>query len=309
MADQQTTTTTTETPKPKFGEAALAAAKAAKEAVSTPAQVAPVETPTVVKELTAKEIMARASGAPALATTSSDITIDDVRPSNDELSKLDPVTRKAVEEKLKHLEAGFNKKYQAVADLRKKMEADAANNDTWTPQRLQQYLQRPDFIQAAQALQQQAAPQQWTGSTEEWSALTDGEKGQFMEMNQRLHRQESQMNEILTMREDELLKQQYPDYDPQLVNKLKADLISGSYQATRADIWKVANFESAVERAYRLGKEDAAKDRNERSSAASITPNGGGMNVTPANEVPDDVRKGGIAAIGRWRLQQFRNKK
>jgi len=298
----------TETPKPKFGEKALAASKEAAIAIPVPSITAPIEPVAPAKEMTANDILKRSS-APTQAAPTGDITLDDVRPSNDDLSKLDPATRKIVEDKLKNLESGFNKKYQQVAELRKKIEQEGVQNDTWTPQRLQTYLNRPDFIQAAQALQQQAAPQQWTGSTEEWSALTDGEKGQFMEMNQRLHRQESQMNQILTAREDELLKQTYPDYDPQLVDKLKDDLISGRYQATRADVWKVANFESAVERAYRLGREDASKERSERSNAASIAPNGNGMNVTSADSVPDDVRKGGIAAIGRWRLSQFRNKK
>lgn len=289
--------------KVKFGEAALAASKVA-PVVPTPAPAA-LETATP-KDLSANDILKR-SGAPTPSTTN-DITLDDVRPSNDDLSKLDPATRKIVEDKLKNLESGFNKKYQAVADLRKKIEADGVQNDTWTPQRLQQYLNRPDFIQAAQALQQQSAPQQWNGSQEEWSALTDGEKSQFAAMSQQINRQGQQMEQILTAREDELLKQQYPDYNPQLVDKLKSDLISGSYQATRADIWKVANFESAVERAYRLGQEDAFKERTERGNAASIAPNGNGMNVTSADAIPDDVKKGGIAAIGRWRLSQFRKK-
>lgn len=115
------------------------------------------------------------------------------------------------------------------------------------------------------------------------------------------------MNQMLKLREDEMLKQQYPDYEPATVDKLMNDLISGSYQATRADVWKVANFESAVERAYRMGQEDAAKAREERGNPVSLSSNG--MNVTPADDIPADVRQSGFGAIAKFRLSQLKNLK
>lgn len=241
--------------------------------------------------------------------TSNEVPASNDAPSNpsDFEGITDPNARRILEEKIKNLESGYNKKYQQVAEMKKDLERQSQANDRWTPEKLQQYLNREDFVQAAQALQQRSAPREWTGSSEEWSALTDGEKQQFSEMNQRLHRQESQMNQMLKLREDEMLKQQYPDYEPATVDKLMNDLISGSYQATRADVWKVANFESAVERAYRMGQEDAAKAREERGNPVSLSSNG--MNVTPADDIPADVRQSGFGAIAKFRLSQLKNLK
>ena len=101
-----------------------------------------------------------------------------------ELNKLDPISRAIIEKKVKDLESGYNKKYQTLATQRKEIEDLKAKLSNWTPQRLKDELNRPDFIQSMQTLQQSAPPQDWQGSTEEWSSLNDSEKRQFQQMRQ-----------------------------------------------------------------------------------------------------------------------------
>lgn len=225
------------------------------------------------------------------------IKLDDIK---------DPVARQLVEKRLKDMESGVNKKFEEIARLRKDLESQKSESNSWTPEKLDRVLKDPSFAQLVQARFQTAqanqAPAGFDGTNEEWSALTPEEKQQFAQLNQKVAAQEQFMIGLLRSQEDEKLKTSYPDYDPKVVDQIQNDLLSGRLQATREHLWKVANFESAVQRAYQLGREDRKTNVNEKLNASNNLPQ---HNVTVSGDVPEEIRKQGIPAIAKWRKQQL----
>lgn len=255
--------------------------------------------------LTAADILKRTS-KDASGSSQKQEGSDDPQFNSSDIDKIqDPTTRKMVQDLYKHFEKGFNKKFMEVADLRKKLEGQMQEINNWSPQRLQQELAKPDFIQAMQFLQQQSAPQNWTGSQEEWSALSPQEQQRFKGLEQAVLSQQQQFERMLQDQEDERLKSSYPDYNPDLVNKLREDLIQGRYQATREDLWKVYNHDTNVARAYELGLKDGQAKLQQKQDGTSIT---GGFSVTNGNDLPADVNKKDFVAIAKARLAQAKQK-
>lgn len=219
----------------------------------------------------------------------------------------DPAVKAIAEKAIKDFESGYNKKFQTLAQQRKELEDMRNKISTWTPQRLQEELKNPAFVQAMQILQQQAPPQDWQGSSDEWSALSPSEKQQMQQMRQEQQSLQSQLAQMKQKEEDVEIKKSYPDYDPNVVEEAIEGLRTGQITASRADIWKVVNHDKNVEKGYQFGYEDGYKKALEKLNGSSITSNNG--SVTNADEIPDDVRKGGFSSIAMWRLNRKTGKK
>ena len=154
-----------------------------------------------------------------------------------------------------------------------------------------------------QILQQTSPPQEWEGSSEQWSSMSDAEKRQIQQMQQE---QKSLQAQLASMREKEMdteIKGLYPDYEPKVVDEAIAGLRSGEITASRVDIWKVVNHDKNVEKGYQFGYEDGYKKAIEKLNGSSITSSNG--SVASADEVPDDVRKRGFSSIAMWRLNRM----
>jgi hypothetical protein len=156
-----------------------------------------------------------------------------------------------------------------------------------------------------QALQQTAPPPEWTGSPEEYSALSESEKRQMDSMRKEQQSLQSQLAQMKQKEEDIEIKKMYPDFEPQVVDEAIRGLSDGSITASRADIWKVVNHDKNVEKGYQFGYEDGYKKALEKLNGS--TPLNGNLNVTSADQVPDEVRKGGFSSIAMWRLGRSKN--
>lgn len=173
----------------------------------------------------------------------------------------DPIARALVEKKYKDLLSGYNKKFEQLAEERKTLAREKEKlAQPWTPERVNQLLSDPKFVESAQSIAEQRAPQQWQGSSEEWSALAPQEQQAFKMMQNQvqslmLQQSQSQVKEI-----DNELKSTYPDYDPEMINGFAQKYDRGEIdtRGLRELVYKGLNFEKAVERAYQL----ASKDRN-----------------------------------------------
>jgi len=281
--------------------------------MNTSQQVAtakPMETPQVmVKEtpkvespvVTSADILKRTYTPVPEATATSEET--NYRQDLDKIT--DPAVRAIAEKALKDFESGYNKKFQTLAQQKKELESMQAKISTWTPQRLQEELKNPAFVQAMQILQQQAPPSNFEGSSEEWSGLNDSEKNRILNAERETQSLRSQVNQMLQSQEDTQIKQLYPDYEPKIVDEAIEGLRTGQITASRADIWKVVNHDKNVEKGYQFGYEDGYKKALEKLNGSSILPNNG--SVTSADSVPDEVRKGGFSSIAIWRLGQSKN--
>lgn len=235
-------------------------------------------------------------GAPVAEPTESLVSLDDIK---------DPVARAITEKKIKDLESGYNKKYQTVAQLRKEAEDLKFKYSNWTPQRLAEELRKPEFVQAMQALQQTAPPNSFEGSVEEWSALSDTEKARMKQMEQEQRSLQSQLAQMKQKEEDIEIKKIYPDFEPEVVDQAIRGLSDGTITASRADIWKVVNHDKNVEKGYQFGYEDGYKKALEKLNGSTSLE--GNLNVTQADQIPDEVRKGGFSSIAMWRLARSRN--
>jgi hypothetical protein len=201
----------------------------------------------------------------------------------------DPQARQLVEELKKSLERGYNNKFMKLANEKKEVEnlrtqLEAQTNQPWTPERVQQLLRDPNFAQAASAVQQSAPPADWSGSQEEWSTLTPNEKRQFSELRNAVSQQQMQLNRMLISSEEQKIKDKYPDYDPQNVEKWYKDAAEGRIPEgqIRELIHKALNFEKYVEGGYKFGLED--RNVMLREKAGAMSPNH--VNTQTVTDVP-----------------------
>jgi hypothetical protein len=192
---------------------------------------------------------------------------DDFKFDINEIQKIeDPKARELAEKAYKSFQRGFNKKFQDLAELRKSLESQGG---TWTPDRINKLLNDPSFLQAAQQVAGTTNPQTSGLTDEEWSALNDKEKAQLTGMQNKINQLEQFNMTALKTQQDASLKQTYANYNPQQVDTLLSDMMSNRIQATREHLWKVIDYEPAVDRAYRLGRQDERAGTSDRVSAIS----------------------------------------
>jgi len=193
----------------------------------------------------------------------------------------DPTLKEQFVNFKKSLLRGENQKYEEIANLRKEYENKlAASNANWTPERLKQELNKPDFVQAANTVLNTGNPTQQQGD-DQYSALSDGEKAEIRALKQKLDTlEQSNWNSVKT-NQDATLSDKYANYDPNSIDKITTDLMQGKVQATREDLWKVIDYNNAVQRAYELGLSDKKEQNQERADGMSHFDGGG--SVTPSN--------------------------
>lgn len=248
------------------------------------------------------DILSRSSGKPQEPATPvapeegmAQVSLDDIK---------DPVAKAIIDKKIKDLESGYNKKYQTVAQLRKEAEDLKFKYSNWTPQRLAEELRKPEFVQAMQTLQQTAPPSNFEGNVEDWSGLNENEKARILANERETKQLQVQLAQMKQKEEDIEIKKLYPDFEPQVVDEAIRGLSDGSITASRADIWKVVNHDKNVEKGYQFGYEDGYKKALEKLNGSTHL--NGNLNVTPLDQVPEEVRKGGFSSIALWRSAQFK---
>ena len=176
----------------------------------------------------------------------------------------DPTAKEVALKAYKSMQSHFTKGYQDISALRKEMEQARESNNTWTPERVQKLVEDPTFVQAAQQVASQPMSQ------EEYSALSDTEKAKIKAMESELNVLKQQTISANKVQQDTALKQKYPNYNPNAVDTLTADLLQGKLQATREHLWKVQSYEQAVEAAYKMGREDERGGNIERVNSMSV---------------------------------------
>jgi len=234
-----------------------------------------------------------------------EVAPDDIQ-TQVELDKItDPLQRAIIDKKIKDLESGYNRKYQTLSQQRKEVDDLKYKLSNWTPQRLSEELRKPEFVQAMQTLQSQAPPSNFEGTSEEWSGLSESEKSQMKQTKQEMQSLQAQLAQMKQKEEDVEIKKLYPDFEPQVVDEAIEGLRTGNITASRADIWKVVNHDKNVEKGYQFGYEDGYKKALDKLNGSS--PLNGNLNMTPSDEVPDEVRKAGFGSIAMWRLARSKN--
>jgi hypothetical protein len=246
---------------------------------------AKVEAPIV--EAPKEDLITRVSKV-KVESPKADVTIEEPKFDINDIEKItDPVAKEQALRAYKSFQRGFNEKYQELATLRKDLETIKNQNTQWTPDRIKQELNKPDFIQASQTVLQEQNPPNSGMNDTEWSSLTVNEKKQWQGMQQELASLKQQQNnqQILQnfKQQDETLKTKYANYDPQAVDVITNELLTGKRLATREDLFRSLDYENAVKRAYELGKQDGNVDKIEKTNASSYD---GLSTGKPATDIP-----------------------
>ena len=194
----------------------------------------------------------------------------------------DPTAKEYAEKAYKSFQRGFNQKFQELADLRKSYEQKVTETSIWTPEKVQSLLNNPDFVNSAKTVMVNQAPQTFEGTQQEWSALSDTDKAKFQQLENKINILEQQNYQVRRTQEDETLKNKYTNYNAQAMDILTADLLQQKVIATREHLWKVYDYEGAVERAYNLGLQDGTKGVREKVSSSSME----GTMATSNKETP-----------------------
>lgn len=189
----------------------------------------------------------------------------------------DPELKSKMEGLRKSLLSGANNKFQEIATLRKEMksfmEKDKGNGE-WTPQRVQELANDPKFIQAAQ----QVAGNE---NTDEYSSLSEEEKGRMKTMQSEIENLKTLNNQALQTSQQQLretqhneLSSKYANYDRQEIDTITYDMLLNKIKATPEHIYKAFKHDDNVERAYELGRKDEREGvevKIQSTSAEGIT--------------------------------------
>ncbi len=236
-------------------------------------------------------------------------------PDQPELAGItDPVAKKAAAEAIERMRRGMQ------SDYTKKLE-DAKNlvntSKSWTPQRIQQeLLTNPEFLQAAQMIQGQQAPQERQLTQEEYSALTDSEKAKLnsvtnLENELKQMKQNTAQEQIRSQisLKDNTLREKFTDYDSKAIDQACIELGKLNLAEVREYVYKATSYESNVKKAYEMGKLEGQGKLQTKINA--ITPTGStvvnneGVPTKNANESD----KAFFVRLGQFRLNQYKTQK
>lgn len=226
----------------------------------------------------------------------------------------DPVLKQAVIEAHKSMQADYTRKTQDLAAKRKETESlksQLEQSGKYTPSKIQELLNDPSFVQAAQDYQKQIGPVQNAPNTngvlteEEFSYLPPEQQKAYRQSQEATFAANSALRELNLWkqqaaweREDSELKSKYANYDPSSVTQIFSDMMNGKVNATREHLWKVRDYDDAVNRAYQLGLQDRKLEQGEKFNASSqpnnisVTPSSGDVPTKLPNESqPDHWRR------------------
>jgi hypothetical protein len=206
----------------------------------------------------------------------------------------DPALKEQMAGLKKSLLRGENQKYQEIATLRKQYETKLAETSNWTPERVKQEMNKPDFVQAAQEVLQTGNPKGSGLTDEQYSALSDAEKAKLNQMEQKVALLEQSNWEAVKAQQDAQLKNKYANYDPTIIDDLTKNLMTGKVKADRESLFKVIDYEPAVKRAYELGLQDKQTQNQEKVSGMSFTTDG--RNIP----IPTSVEREKGESIDNW---------
>ena len=190
----------------------------------------------------------------------------------------DPAAKEAAMAAYKSMQADYTRKTQDLASERKTLEQKLSETTNWSPEKIRDLVNNPNFVSNLQTYyNSQEIPNDEYLSEEEKRM-----KAELIQTQQQIQIMQSQQTQMLRQQQDAELSQKYASYDAGKVNQLFNDMVGGQYKATNEDIWKVVDYESAIQRAYEMGKTEERQGITEKSQLVSPT---NGVQVTANTEI------------------------
>lgn len=247
---------------------------------TTETKVAPVQANEPQKLVSADDIITRSSAFKVQPETTPNGTQETKFNFKDIEKITDPVAKKWAEDAYKSFQADHTRKTQEIAEQRRNLEsAQSLKSKNFTLNDVDELLNNPTFIQAAQEKQKIAQPQQ-TMSQNGNAELTEEEFSYLTPEMQKVYLQQKQTKDMVAQltgklqsaeieKEDMTLKTRYTNYSPESVNQIYRDMMSGKINATREHLWKVLDYEDMAKRVYQLGRQDEKQGISQARQAST----------------------------------------
>ena len=203
--------------------------------------------------------------------------------NSEEISQLtqDPKILDFFNKQRQSYDRAYGKKFEEISQLTKDLKSVGnPQSASWTPERIQAEMSKPDFINAAQSVLGTSSPTE----SGDGSLMTEAEKRKMAELEQQVNQLRTQTTTQHRQQEHNQLQTKYASYDSQAVDTLFYDYLNGKPQATNEDLWKVLDYEAAVQRGYQVGLKDGQNGVREKINSVS---NPNTINVNRNNPVPN----------------------
>lgn len=192
----------------------------------------------------------------------------------------DPIAKEIAIKAYKSMQGDYTRGKQELANLRKDLESKT--NENWTPDRIQQLLNNPQFVQAAQQIVPTQNPANSGLTDEEYSALSEPEKAKISMLENKInHLEQMNFNATLSQKDAQLMAK-YDDYDPKAISNAIRDLSQIPAHELREHVYKSYTHDKHMQEAYELGKQEALKLNQQKASAISQS----GYSTTSVGDVP-----------------------
>lgn len=185
--------------------------------------------------------------------------------------------------------SGISGKMQEIAELRKDLEAlKIAGNrpvqEKWTKDRIAMLAKDPDFVQAAREYQSAEVGTDQNGDFDENTQVMFNKMQKEIDDLKNINKKTvDNQSRAYQVQEHSRLQAKYPDYDPSTVDTITFEMIENKRSSVTPgssvyeDIYKAANYEKNVERAYKLGRQD------EREGTTNAPPAMNGITTRPSD--------------------------
>lgn len=243
-----------------------------------------------------------------------------------EIEKItDPRAREVAEKAYKSMQSDYTRKTQTLAEqrkaaeeLKKQYEEIKTVSSNWTPERIQQLLNDPNFVEAASKVAgTPSKTNQYGVSEEKWSALTEEERAEIAQTKQIALQSQQYLQSLQKAQQDQELKSKYENYNPQAMDTITTEVIQGKRQITREDVWKAVDYDRLIaeqkaiaEKAYQLGRLDAQGKNQEK--VQSMAYGTSSQAATPTRDVPEKLPTESaisyIKRLGMLNLQKVASK-
>lgn len=181
--------------------------------------------------------------------------------------------RKAFDLAYKDMLADYTRKTQSVSEREKSIKDQAIREaiDSLTPNDIAELSRNPKFVSALQTYLQ-GQPNQKGLTQEQWEMMTPEEQSAIQherEKDERLSRVEQAVGMMNANLEHQKLHSKYPAYSQESVTKLYSDFVSGKRQISWEDLYKISDFESAINRAFQLARSERNETINKKFQDSS----------------------------------------
>jgi hypothetical protein len=194
----------------------------------------------------------------------------------------DPEAKQWALDAYKSMLRGVDKPLQEAAKTRREYEAKLQEISKWTPERVRQIQNDPDFVKAAQevlGVSDESAPE---------STLSENDKEEIRKIKESQELLLRQTWEAKKSAVDAQLASKYSNYNPHMIDIVEADVLSGKRQPNREDIFKVLTYEDTVRNAYEMGLKDGQNKLSEKAGSSSF---GGSGNIQADSQTVVDPKE------------------